>query len=171
MDVPPSRERMIPVGRVLSPRGTGGEVQVEVLSDSPGRFTPGGVVFLQGKRLVIGGCSHLSRGRLALTLEGVYDRGQAEGLRGALLTVPEDMVPSLPEGEYYHFQLVDMDVFTGDGEYLGRITEVLSTGANDVYVVVRDGREMLIPAIEDVVVGVDVGGGRMKVELPPGLRG
>ena len=132
MDVPPSRERMIPVGRVLSPRGAGGEVQIEVLSDSPGRFAPGGAVFLRGKRLIIGGCSSLSRGRLALTLEGVYDRAQAEGLRGALLTVPEGMVPSLPEGQYYHFQLVDMDVFTGDGEYLGRITEVLSTGANDV---------------------------------------
>jgi 16S rRNA processing protein RimM len=170
MDVPPSRERMIPVGRVLSPRGIGGEVQVEVLSDSPGRFTPGGVVFLQGKRLVIGGCSHLSRGRLALTLESVYDRVQAEGLRGALLTVPEEMVPSLPEGQYYHFQLVDMDVFTGDGEYLGRITEVLSTGANDVYVVSREAGELLVPAIEEVVVEVDVGGGRMKVELPPGLR-
>ncbi len=171
MDVPPSRERMIPVGRVLSPRGVGGEVQVEVLSDSPGRFAPGGAVFLRGRRLVIGRCSSLSRGRLALALEGVSDRRQAEGLRGALLTVPEGMVPPLPEGRYYHFQLVDMDVFTADAERLGRITQVLATGANDVYVVVGEAGELLVPALEDVVVEVDVSARRMVVELPPGLRG
>ena len=170
MDVPPSRERMIPVGRVLSPRGMVGEVQVEVLSDSPGRFTPGGVLFLRGERRVIGECSPLARGRLALTLQGVRSRAQAERLRGELLTVPEDMVPPLPDGQYYHFELVDMDVFTGDGEYLGRIIDVLSPGANDVYVVGGEGRELLIPAIEDVVVEVDVDGRKMKVELPLGLR-
>ena len=85
------------------------------------------------------------------TLEGVDSRSQAEGLRGTLLMVPEDMIPPLPEGEYYHFQLADMAVFTREDEYLGRITRVLSTGANDVYVVAHEGRELLIPAIEDVV--------------------
>jgi 16S rRNA processing protein RimM len=170
MNVPPSWERMIPVGRILSPRGHRGEVQVHVLSDSPGRFTPGGVLFLLGEQRVIGRCSPLSQGRLALALEGVHSRTQAEGLRGVLLTVPEGMVPPLPEGEYYHFQLVDMDVFTEEGELLGRITEVLSTGANDVYIVAGEGRDLLIPAMEDVVVEVDVDGKRMKVALPPGLR-
>ena len=161
---------MVPVGRVLSPRGMRGELQVEALSDSPGRFSPGGVVFLRGRRLVIDGCSPLPRGRLALALKGVRHRNQAEGLRGELLTVPEEMVPPLPQGEYYHFQLVGMEVVTGDGECLGLLTRVLTTGANDVYIVTRDGREVLIPAIEDVVVDVDVVGGRMQVELPPGLR-
>ncbi|MCE2404928.1 MAG: 16S rRNA processing protein RimM [Dehalococcoidia bacterium] len=170
MDVSPSRERMIPVGRILSPRGFGGEVRIEVLSDSPGRFAPGGAVFLRGRRLVIGRCSSLSRGRMTLALKGLYDRAQAEDLRGALLTVPEEMVPPLPEGHYYHFQLVDMEVFTADGEHLGRITEVLSTGANDVYLVAREAGELLVPALEDVVVEVDVGARRMVVDLPPGLR-
>ena len=170
MDKPPAWERMIAVGRVLSPRGVRGELNIEALSDSPGRFSAGGVVFLNGERRIIKRSSELSKGRLSLTLEGVDSRPQAQSLRGALLMVPEEMVLPLPEGEYYHFQLADMAVYTSQEEYLGRITQVLSTGANDVYIVSHEGRELLIPALEDVVLEVDVEGGRMRVELPKGLR-
>jgi 16S rRNA processing protein RimM len=85
--------------------------------------------------------------------------------------VPEGMAPPLPEGAYYHFQIVDMRVYTRGKEYLGIITQVLSTGSNDVYVVCHQGRELLVPALEGVVREVDVEGRRMVVDLPEGLRG
>lgn len=96
---------------------------------------------------------------------------EAQGLRDVLLTVPvAETLPQEP-GTYYHYQLIDMDVVSTTGEELGRIAEILPTGANDVYVVLAPGKpELLIPATTDVVRNVDVAGRRMTVELLPGLR-
>ena len=105
-----------------------------------------------------------------LKLEGINSRSEAESLRDSFLMVPEDMVPPLPEGEYYHFQIIDMQVYTQEREYLGQITQILSTGSNDVYVVSHDGQELLIPALDEVIKEVDVERGMMTVELPEGLR-
>ncbi len=158
------------VGRVVNPRGMNGEVQIEVISDSPGRFSPGGILFLEGKPRTIRRSSPSANGRLYLKLEGIDSRTEAEGLRHMLLTVSEDMVRPLPDGEYYHFQIIDTEVFTREEEYLGRVTEIISTGSNDVYVVSHDGAELLIPALEDVILEVDLQKGTMIVELLPGLR-
>ena len=92
-------------------------------------------------------------------------------MRGSLLTVQEDEIPALPEGTFYHFQLIDMQVLSDEGESLGTIVEILDTSANDVYVVRGDeGPDLLIPAIRETVLLVDVEAGRMTVHLAPGLR-
>ena len=75
----------------------------------------------------------------------------------------------LGEDEYYVYQIVGLDVWTGEGEHLGRVSEVLFTGANDVYVVQGEKGEILIPAVEDVVLEVDLASGRLTVELMEGL--
>ena len=106
-----------------------------------------------------------------MKLDLVKDRSHAETLHGLLLTVPREYVESLPEGSYYHFQLLDLRVYNREGEYLGKIKEILSTGSNDVYVVGVEGRrDLLVPALEDVVREVDLDEGRMVVLLPEGLR-
>ena len=161
---------MVIVGRVVAPRGLGGEVQVEASSDSPGRFSAGGILYLNGQPHEIQRSFKLPRDRVALKLEGIDERSQAESLRDSLLMVPEAMVPPLPEGEYYHYQIIDMGVYTREGEYLGQITQIVSTGSNDVYVVSHAGQELLIPALEDVIAEVDVERRRMTVDLPEGLR-
>jgi 16S rRNA processing protein RimM len=107
---------------------------------------------------------------MALKLEGINSRNEAEGLRDCFLTVSEDMTPPLPEGEYYHFQIIDMSVYTRKLEYLGQITQILPTGSNDVYVVSDEDEELLIPAVDEVIVEVDVAQGTMTVDLPDGLR-
>ena len=157
------------VGRILSPHGVSGQFQVEVLSDSLGRFSAGGILYLNGEPRRVERSSDLPKNRLALKLEGIESRTEAESLRDSVLVVPEEMVLPPPEGEYYHFQIIDMRVYTRQQEYLGQITRIFSTGSNDVYVVSRDGRELLVPALHDVIVEVDVDGGTMTVELPEGL--
>ena len=154
----------------MSPHGAAGELRVQVISDSPGRFAAGGVLYLGNERLRIERASPPSRGSVVLMLEGIDTRGRAASLKGALLMVPEAMVPPLPEGEYYHFQVLGMSVYDPEGRRLGRVTEILSTGTNDVYVVSEGGREVLVPALEGVVRSVDVGARRMTVELPEGLK-
>lgn len=100
-------------------------------------------------------------------LDAVGDRTTAERLRGKELTVPRASVMPLPEGTYYHFQLLDMAVWTDQGEYLGEIKEIFSTPGNDVYVVRGPGgREVLVPALQDVVIEVRPQEKRMVVRLP-----
>lgn len=158
------------VGRVLRPRGFAGELQVEPQSDFEGRFDPGEVVFLLGVPYRIEYAHWQSSASLVLKLEGIDSSQAAERLRSQSLFVPSDSVPSLPLGQYYYFQLLDIQVYTSEGEHLGQISEIMQTGSNDVYVVTNGPREILIPAMDDVILEVDVEARRMLVDLPEGLR-
>jgi 16S rRNA processing protein RimM len=105
-----------------------------------------------------------------LLFEGYHDRTAAESLRGALIEIEESDLPALPQGEHYIHDLVGLEVYTAAGERLGVLAEVLSTGANDVYLVRREGkRDALIPAIPDVVLSVDLEAMRVTIEPMPGL--
>ena len=161
--------RLVIVGKITAPRGLKGEVQVAVISDSPGRFSSGGTLYLQGHPHRILRSYPLPKGKVGLRLEAIDTRAQAETLRNSYLEVPEELVPSLPEGKYYHFQILDLAVHTSQGAYLGRINDILSTRGNDVYVVEQEGQDLLIPAVDDVILEVDLETKTMTVELPEGL--
>jgi len=107
--------------------------------------------------------------RVLLTLQGCEDRTAAERLRGLLVQVPIEEAMPLSEDEYYAHELIGLDVVTVEGEDLGRISEVLFTNANDVYVVVGPRGQILLPAIADVIVRVDLDAGQMVVRLMEGL--
>jgi 16S rRNA processing protein RimM len=105
-----------------------------------------------------------------LKLAGIDDPAAARALVGQDLLAPQDAAPSLPDGEYFHYQLIDMQVFTEVGEDLGRIAEIILTGSNDVYVVSGPNGEVLLPAISQVILQVDPEQGVMTVRLMEGLR-
>jgi len=163
-------EELVVVGRVVAPHGLFGELEIESISDSPGRFSAGGILFLKGQQYNIERCFKLSKGRLGLKLTDIDHRTSAESFRGAALTIKETMVLPLPEGQYYHFQILDMQVRTVGDEHLGQIKEILSPGNNDVYVVSNGENEILIPAIDGVILEVDVDNNTMTVDLPEGLQ-
>lgn len=102
---------------------------------------------------------------------GVADRDEAEALRDEFVYIGmEDAVP-LEEGEYYLFQIEGIRVVTEDGSSLGTLTGLIETGANDVYVVTEeDGSELLLPAIPEVILRVDIENQVMTVRLMEGLR-
>ena len=158
------------IGHVTGSWGLRGDVKVQPQTDFPERFSAGSGLHVDGRRETVVSARPY-RGGYVIRLTGVTDRTAADSMRGALLTVPEDEIAPLPEDSYYHFQLIDMRVFSDEGESLGVIVEILDTSANDVYVVRDDaGAEVLIPAIRETVLDVDVDGGRMTVHLAPGLR-
>ncbi len=95
---------------------------------------------------------------------------QAQALSGKDLFIHKDRLPKLPEGEYYHFQLIGLSVETKEGKPLGTLSAILETGGNDVYVVESEGKELLIPAIEDVIGEVDLQNRKLVVDLPEGLQ-
>jgi len=167
--------RYLAVGRVLRPHGLRGELRVEILTDYPERLEQHAYFYLASpnspeavRRYPV---DKLRRHKevLLLKLGGCDDRNGADKLRGMLVQIPIEEAVPLEEGEYYHFQLIGMQVETESGELLGRIVEVLETGANDVYVVRGPWGEVLLPAVEDVVLELDLEAKRMVVHLLPGM--
>ena len=110
---------------------------------------------------------------MILKLSGIDDMDRANRLKGAVIRIPPDKALPLGEDEYYHRDLIGMEVFTREGERLGELSEIIETGANDVYAVKTDGAEnkLLIPAIKGCIIGVDTDKKIMTVSLPEGLRG
>jgi 16S rRNA processing protein RimM len=166
---PEPRPGFVAVGFVRGPHGLLGELKVEPLTDHPQRFQRGASL-RAGDRTYTVRSSRMHQKTLLLQIEGIDTRGQAETLRDLLLEIPETELPALAEGEYYRYQLMGMEVVDRDGQSLGRIEEVLDTGANDVYAVRNSDGELLLPAIDTVVKQVDVAAGRMVVEVPAGLE-
>lgn len=163
------------VGQVRRPHGIGGEVRIEVLTDYPERLIKHDRLYLADPQSPEDVKAHPlqsvrpHKGILLVKLADIDDRDEAERLRGMLVQVPlKDAVP-LEEGEYYYFQLLGMDVRTDTGEWLGRVTDVVAAGAHDVYVVHGPRGEILLPAIEDVILELDTESGEMVVHLLPGM--
>jgi len=159
----------VAVGVINAPWGLKGHVKVTPLTSNPDRLNRGAVLLVRGEpRRVL---DHVEPyGYPMLLFEGYRDRTAAESLRGELIEIDEADLTPLPPGEHYVHDLLGLEVVTAGGEAVGRVEEVLQTGANDVYVVSRPGRrDALIPAIPDVVLKVDVSGGRMTIEPLPGL--
>ncbi len=158
----------VSIGRIVAPVGVRGEIKVQPLTDFPERFDPGAIVWLDGDAVAVQ--SSRWQGRLVyLKLEGVDDRTAAEALRSKELQVP-DAAPLEEEGVFYQHDIIGLSVHDLSGKILGEVSEILSTGANDVYVVRGELGELLVPAVEDVVKEIDSVGGRMIVDLLPGLE-
>lgn len=164
--------RYLAIGRVIRAHSLGGEVSVAVLTDFPERFEMTEWVYLGNEfeatpyRLQ---SFRWHKQNVLLTLEGVTNRTQAELLKGQLVQIPLEEAMPLPDGSYYLYQLIGLKVEDTFGQFLGTIKDVLETGANDVYVVEREGQELLLPAIPDVIKSVDIAKGMMVVHLMDGL--
>ena len=109
------------------------------------------------------------KGVLLVKLSGVKTKEAAKELVGGLVMIPRSNLPKPEPGEYYHIDLIGLRVVTEDGLELGRLTDIITTGANDVYEIVGDDKELLLPAIEDVIVNVDIEGRTMTVRLMEGM--
>jgi 16S rRNA processing protein RimM len=153
---------------VLRPHGLRGEVRVFA-------FNPAAPHLQQGSNVYVAGVRHgvvmarPDRGGWIIELSGVPSRTLAEALQGELLEAPDhEIAPE--EGAFFVHDLIGMTMVTVDGRRLGEVVEVLDTGANDVYVARgEDGREVLIPAIGEVVAEIDPEAREIRITPLPGL--
>ena len=163
---PPDPADFVAIGKVQKPRGIEGEVSFYPLTDFPERFDALTKVVVEkpdGSRSTLGVEGVRSYGkRMAIKFRGIRTPEAVDRYRGSLLLIPRDQVHPLPEDTFYVFQVVGLRVETEDGEVLGQVKDVLSLPANDVYVVDREGKEVLLPAVRDVM-QVDLEGGRVVV--------
>lgn len=167
-------KKMYDVGRIVNTHGVRGEVRVIRITDFEERFAVGGKVYLvkdnnEPVELKIAG--HRQHKQFDLLLfEGYNNINEVESFKDAYLRITEDQLFTLPEGEYYHHEIIDCEMFTTDGEKIGIITAILSPGANDVWVVEQgNGEEALIPFIKDVVKQIDIKAKKVVIELMEGL--
>ena len=158
----------VAVGRVVAPHGLRGEIRVEPLTAQSEHFAAGRTLWIEETAHEVE-ASRRQRGFVLLRLSGVASIEAAEALRGSLLSLPESELAPLPEGEYYAYQIIGLEVYDGDGARLGKVVGLFPTGSNDVYVVDGPRGELLLPAIDDVILEVDVPGGKMVVSLMDGL--
>jgi 16S rRNA processing protein RimM len=174
-----ARPDLVLVGRVTAAHGIRGDVKVHSYAESIELYRIGEGIELtlpDGSRTTLTIQSVKPHGRVLLMgLESVADRNQAEGLVGSSLFIDKSRLPVLDEDTYYWSDLVGLSVYDPTGLLLGRLDEVIPTPGNDVYVVKGNvegqPRELLIPAIGDVVLSIDIAGKTMVVELPEGLQG
>ena len=168
--------RFLVIGRITKPHGVRGEMRVVVYTDVPERFHWLETVYLSAdewdndpQRVVVE--SVRPNGDLfIIALEGYDTRESVDPLRGMWLQIPVSEAAPLEDGEVYLYQMIGLAVESDTGEQLGKVTDVIETGANFVYVVKGDDGELLIPDIPEVVLSVDVAAKRMQVHLLPGLR-
>ena len=159
------------VGKLRRPHGLHGEIIMDVLTDFPERLHLGMTLYVGPEHLPLRLRSDRRHtAALLVAFEG-YDTPERAGeLRNQLAYVTTADRPPLPEGEYYHHQLIGLKVISEQGEVLGKVTEILATGANDVYIVRAEiGSEILIPAVDEFVRAVDLERGELRVHLAPGL--
>ena len=161
------------VGEVTAPFGRLGEVKVRLETDFPNRFSrlrqvclrrPSGAADLfdiEGVRL--------HKGQALLKLRGVDSIDAADSLRGALVQIRRQEAVSLPANEFYIHDLIGCEVVTAEGRVLGKLTSVLKSSANDVFVIGQGKDEILLPAIKEVVREVDLAQRRILVTPTPGL--
>lgn len=162
------------VGAVTSTHGIRGEVKVYPTTDDVKRFRKLKEVIVRQKNgaeeTLTVESARFFRNMVILKFKGIDDINDVEKYKGSELLVTRENAVALGENEYFIADLIGLAVYEKE-ELLGELTDVLSTGANDVYEVSTPfGEKILVPAIRDCVKSVDVNAGRMDVELLPGLR-
>ncbi len=154
----PGEPVFLMVGKLRRPHGVNGEIIMDVETDFPERLRRGKTIYVgeEHQPMIIKTIRPQDRAIL-LSFDGYDDCDQVGVLRNHLVYVKAADLPRLPEGEYYYHQLLNLRVIDEQGQELGVLTDILETGANDVYVVTSsDGTELLFPAIADVLLHVDL---------------
>ncbi|MGE5329001.1 MAG: ribosome maturation factor RimM [Deltaproteobacteria bacterium] len=160
------------IGKIINTHGIKGELKVLPLTDDPKRYNKLKFLFVDNK----GSFQKYDveyvkyhKSFVILKLRGVESMEQAELLKNHVLKVHRKDAVKLPEGSYFICDIIGMTVKAISGQELGLLEDVLKTGSNDVYIVRKEGKELLIPALKAVVKSIDLESKQMLVDLPEGI--
>ncbi|SDG97089.1 16S rRNA processing protein RimM [Alteribacillus persepolensis] len=163
------------VGKIVNTHGVRGEVKVLSVTDfEEKRFAKGAVLYFEKgaeKEKVTVKDVRYHKQFLLLTLHEYTSLNDVEKWKGASIVIPETDLEELEEGEFYYHQIIGCDVYSEEGEQLGRIKEILTPGANDVWVVkpARGNKDIMIPYIDDVVKDIDIENQMVTIHVMEGL--
>ena len=160
----------IKVGKIVNTHGVKGWVKCLPLTDDEERFRELEYVYTEkdnARRKIMD--VWYRKGLVYIQLENINDMNTAESFKDTFISILEDQLRELPQDSYYVFDLEGMEVYSAEGEYLGKIDVVYQTGANDVYEVVNKDKSFLIPAVKDVIKEVNLEENKMVINVIEGL--
>jgi 16S rRNA processing protein RimM len=159
------------VAEILKPFGFRGEVKLKVITDYPERLLKHKTVYIGPDARAFQVERSRSHASYILMKFVGYDTDMSVAkLRGQLVQIPADQAAKLKKGQYYHHQIIGLNVVTTEGAPVGTLTEILETGANDIYLVkTPENKEILLPAIKSVIKNIDLDAKTITVDLIPGL--
>lgn len=165
---------MFTVGRIVNTHGVKGEIKVMPTTDDPKRFKKLKSIFVERKTMETYEIESVRYHKdfVLLKLKGIEDMNAAELLKGSVIKINrKDSLP-LKKDEYYISDLFGLQVYTEEDRFLGELVDIIETGSNDVYVVRKEDREkdLLLPAIKQVIKGVELETKKMTVHLLEGLE-
>ena len=158
----------ITIGRIIATQGVGGKLKLQVTTDFPQRFTPSARVYIDQQPANIES-TEWRTGLAIIKLDTIDSLEEAKKMVGKMIEIDESQLWPLSEGQYYHFQIVGLEVWTTRGELLGKVSQILNTPSNDNYIVSGANEEVIIPAIEDVIVSIEPDKGYITIEPIEGL--
>ena len=168
------KEDDVVIARIVKARGIRGEVACDLETDFPERFEtleqvtvalPGGA-----RQTLVLAAHWFHQNRVVLRFAGTDTRTEAERFVGGLLVIPEADARELDEDEFYEYELIGLDVVTGDGARVGVVQGLTRTGAGVLLVVNTDeGRQVLIPFVDEICGEVDLEAARITINPPAGL--
>jgi 16S rRNA processing protein RimM len=164
-----SEPEFLVAGKLRKSHGLNGEMWIEVITDYPELFTQGINVFIGEKYKNIGVSSFRLAGKLGLIkFKGFENPESLASFHNAFLYFESKAMPELQDNEYYHHELIGVEVRDESGVVIGKLSEILMTGANDVYVItpIEGNTDILIPAIKSVIKKIDIESKLMIVNLP-----
>ena len=161
------------LGQIVNVRGLKGEVKLNSFAEDDKVFETLKTVFVKKKNEMlkkqIEKVSY-TKNQVVLKFKDCNSIDEAEALRNTYLLVKREDLGELPEGVYYLADLIGLDVYTDEEEFLGKVDDIYSTGANDIYVVKNEeGKEKLLPGIDEVIKNIDIDSGKITVNLLEGL--
>lgn len=161
-------------GKIVNTHGIRGELKVLRISDFDNRFKKGNTLYIDepGQELleVTVTAHRVHKGFDLIQLKGFDNINQVEKFKGSLVKIPKTMQEQLPDNEFYYHEIIGCAVLLPDGSEIGKVKEILSPGANDVWVIGQPkGKDILIPYIKEVVKNVDLSAKRIEIEPMEGL--
>jgi 16S rRNA processing protein RimM len=165
-------ERRVPLGEIVTTHGLDGRLKLKPYNPQTALLSAGQEIFLEKDGNAF---SHIlqssspHKGQFLIKLKGLESIEQAQPWVGSILSVAEEALQPLKPGEYYQYQAVGLDVFDTEGKWIGKVTRIWSKEGGDLYVVSDGSKEYLIPAVKEVIEKIDLPGGKMIINPPPGL--
>ncbi len=163
------KNEILEIGKVVNTHGIRGELKIQPWCDDPAIFDELEYIYIGGEKY------NITRSRFHKTceivaVEGINNINEAELLKNKIVTIEREMLGELPEGTYYIADIIGLEVRSTNGNILGVIDNVISTGSNDVYEVKREGKKpLLLPVIDEVINEVNLNDGYVSVTLIKGL--
>lgn len=171
-DGSPVASDWVRVGEIVGAFGIRGQVKVQPLTDFPERFELTKTLYLGDEHAPFRvAAAHQHKNLIVVTLAGIDTTNAAEKLRGTSVSIPESELTKLPPDQFYLHDVIGLRVEHVNGQLLGVVTDVITSGGNDVFVVRNEttGRESLLPVVKAFIKDIDIPAGLVRVEPIPGL--